>query len=535
MSAEPAAARFAADATARFATAPVVSIAAAFGVVLFLPAFSESYGYFLDELYYLACARHLAPGYVDHPPLAPLILRAVTAVLGDSIPALRLLPALAGGAVILLTGSMAQRMGGGARAQTLAVLCVAFAPIPAVVFSFFSMNAFEVLIWTAIAWLLVELCRSGEVRLWLPIGVLLGVGFENKHTIALIAGGVAVATLATPLRRHLAGRWPWLGALAAIALALPNIGWQIANGWPSLEFYENLERESNIWTSPPDILVDQILVMSPATAPVWIAGAVTLFSSRARRYRPLGWLFLTLLVTFVFSGLSRPDRIAGAYPVAFAAGGIAWERLAARRRLVWTRIALPAGVVGMGALFAPVLFAFPPEIMERHPVARSDNESRREVGSNRIPINFAHRMGWEEMVAEVARVHAQLTPQEQRAAVLLADDFGTAGALELFGPRYGLPGVYSPHNSYTAWGPGPDANPPVVIGIGIDEAWLERAFQSVEVVAFTDCAYCMGWRKHVPIQLARSPRRPLGELWPELRRIGLPGRKLRLLASGATE
>ena len=513
----------------RFAAAVIVPIAGVLFLVEFLPAFGDTYGYFLDEFYYLACAKRLAFGYVDHPPLAPLLLRVNVALLGDSLPALRLLPALAGALTVFLTGWMAHRMGGGRVAQTIAALSLVVSPLPLILFGFFSMNCFEILLWSTACWMLVEIGRSGDQRLWVPLGIVLGLALVNKHTAGLLVAGVAVATLVTPLRRHALGGWLWLGALIGVLIVLPNVVWQAVNGWPSLEFYRNLDRESNIPIGPLAVLAEQIATWNPGTFPVWLSGAIFFFSARGQHYRALGWLFLTLLAIAVVLGRSRPDRIMGVYPVLFAAGGVLLEAASRRERWRWVQYAVPGLLLVSGILWAPLLLPFSPEHMARHPLASGTNDTRREVDPAPIPIWFSHRMGSEGFVKEVAGVFEGLSQAERRHAIILAGDFAHAGAIEHFGPRHSLPRVLSPHNSYYLWKPEPGLSPSLVIAIGLDEGLLRREFREVEAAAFYRCTYCMGWRDNLPIYVARSPRRPLLELWPELKRFGLPTRKLILL------
>ena len=513
----------------RFAAAVVVPIAGVLFLVEFLPAFGDTYGYFLDEFYYLACAKRLAFGYVDHPPLAPLVLRVNVELLGDSLPALRLLPALAGALTVVLTGWMAHRMGGGRVAQTIAALSLVVSPLPLILFGFFSMNCFEILLWSTACWVLVEIGRAGDPRLWVTLGIVLGLALVNKHTAGLLVVGVAVATLATPLRRHALGGWLWLGALVAALIVLPNIVWQAANDWPSLEFYRNLDRESNIPIGPLAVLGEQIATWNPGTLPVWLAGSIFFFSARGQRYRALGWLFLTLLAIVVVLGKSRPDRIMGVYPVLFAAGGVLLEGVSRRERRRWVQYAVPGLLLVTGILGAPLLLPFSPELMARHPLAAGTNDARREVDPAPIPIWFSHRMGSEGFVNEVAAVFEGLSPAERRDAIVLSGDFAHAGAIEHLGPRHSLPRVFSPHNSYYLWKPEPGLSPSLVIAIGLDEGLLRKEFGEVELAALYRCAYCMGWRDDLPIYVARSPRRPLLELWPGLKRFGLPTRKLILL------
>ena len=184
------------------------------------------YGYFRDELYYLACARHLDFGYVDQPPLSILLLRLSGALFGDSLFAIRVLPALAGAATVALTALIARELGGRVWAIALACAATLCALFYLAVGSFFSMNAFEPLFWMGCVYLLVRIINGGAPTLWLWFGALLGLGIENKHSTVFFAAGVFIALLLTPERRHFAQKWIWLGGLLAFAIALPNIVWE---------------------------------------------------------------------------------------------------------------------------------------------------------------------------------------------------------------------------------------------------------------------------------------------------------------------
>ena len=280
-----------------------VALAAGFALLLVLASAFGPYGWFIDELYYIACARRLAWGYVDHPPLSIAILALTRGLAGDAMWAVRLPPALAAGATALVAALLARRLGGGAPAQSLAALCVCASPAAMVLGSFFSMNAFELLLWPAAALLLVEILESDRVRLWLPFGLLMGFGLMNKHTTVLFLAAVGASLLLVPARRHLLTPWPWVGALLALAVVAPNLAWQHANGWPSLEFYRNAQRYKNIPTPPLKVLGNQVLFAGPGSLPVWLAGLVFLLrGGAARRVRLLGYAFLLLLGLMLVSG-----------------------------------------------------------------------------------------------------------------------------------------------------------------------------------------------------------------------------------------
>lgn len=471
----------------------------------------------------------MAFGYVDHPPLAPVVLALDRWLLGDSLPAIRLLPALCGAATALAAAWMAQRLGAAGFGQILAALCVCVAPVYLGVFSIFSTNCFEVLFWSLTLVLLLELSRSGDARLWWPIGALLGLAVSSKHTSVLLVAAIALAVPITPLRRHLLGRSLWVGAGLALLIVLPNLVWQIQHDWASLEFYRNVDREANVATSALGVLDEQIGSFNPATFPVWASGLFyLLLAARGRPYRLVGWIAVILFAALLLGGRSRPDRIMGIYPVLFAAGAVQLERWFERPRLRWLRYALPACLLAIGIGVAPLLVpVLRPELASRLTRALGEeNEIQREVGSALLLLPLAHRMGARELAEDVARACARLDASQRQRAAIVAVDYSAAGALEQLGE--GLPPVYSPHVTHYLWGP-PPPDRDVIIAVGYEPEQLAPHFERVSVLARSRCPYCMGWRRDVPIALATRPRRPLARSWPELRHYGYSPRKLHLL------
>src|SRR6184192_977159 len=321
------------------------------------------YGYFRDELYYIACGRHLAFGYVDQPPLSILLLRLSQVLLGDSLFAIRLLPALAGAATIALTGVIARELGGRAWAIALACAGSLCALFNLAVGNFFSMNAFEPLFWMGAVYLFVRIINGGAQTLWLWFGALLGLSLENKHSTAFFAVGIFVALLLTPERRHFAGKWIWFGGLIVFAIALPNVLWQLQNHWPTYELLSNIAHsDKNVALSPAQFIVQQVVFMNPATLPLWLAGLCWVFGSReGRRYIALGVIYLVMLAEFIILH-GKSYYLAPAYPMLLAAGGVALERVFANR-LKWFKPVLLVVIVLTGALFAPLdIPILPPEI-----------------------------------------------------------------------------------------------------------------------------------------------------------------------------
>jgi 4-amino-4-deoxy-L-arabinose transferase-like glycosyltransferase len=280
------------------------------------------YGYFRDELYYIACSRHLAFGYVDQSPLSILLLHLSQVLLGNSLFAIRLLPALAGAATVAITGLIACELGGRGWAIALACAGSVCALFNLAVGNFFSMNAFEPLFWMGCVYLLIRIINRGSPTLWLWFGAVLGLGLENKHSTAFFAAGVFVALLLTPERRHFAQKWIWFGGLIAFVTALPNVLWQVRHYWPTYELLSNIARsDKNVALSPAQFIVQQIVFMNPGTLPLWLSGLIWVFSSReGRRYMALGIIYLVMLAEFIILH-GKSYYLAPAYPMLFAAGG----------------------------------------------------------------------------------------------------------------------------------------------------------------------------------------------------------------------
>lgn len=472
------------------------------------------YGYFIDELYYIACARRLDFGFVDHPPLAPAILRLTLALFGDSLVALRLPSAVAGALTALLTGWLAARLGAGRFGQGLAAICAVVPPMFLVLFNFFSMNSIEILLWTAMLVVAILMVERNEPQLWVVFGALAGVALENKHTVVVLAIGIVVGLALTAERRLLYTRWLFVGGIVAFILFLPNLLWQIEHGFPSLEFYRNATLFKNRPLPPLQVVWNQILFMSPFTFPVWAAGLY--FCLRRRpSLRFVALAYLLLLGSLVVSQSSRPDRVAGLYPALFACGAVQLEKVfRSLRARALVLGAVLAGSAVLGAVSLPIL---PPETAARYlGLLGIDTQVERGAGKRaELPQWLADRFGWEELVDQIAGIYDSLSEDERARAVILAPSYGHAGALELFG-RGRLPPVMSPHNTYHLWGRGDVRllEGGVLISIGYDADDIGTMYESIEQVGVYDCDYCMTWRDEMPIFIARGLKLTPAELGP---------------------
>jgi hypothetical protein len=488
------------------------------------------YGYFRDELYYLACAGHPAWGYVDQPPLSIWLLALWKLAAGTSLFALRLLPALAGTAVVLLTARLARELGGGSFAQSVAALAATVSLIGLAFGSYYSMNVFDLLLWAAAFLVLARLLRRGEPHCWLWLGGVLGLGMLNKAGALWLAIGIAVAIVASGQRRWLATRWPYLGAAIAGLLALPFLLWNATHDWAHLEFIERALATKYSGLSSLRFLSDQLLIHNPMAVPLWAAGLLALlFAPRLRSFRPLAWVVLAVAAILVINGRSKAEYLASAFSILLAAGGVAWEGWTASagsgegrgRRLSWggaVRGVLVASLV-LGAALAPLtLPILPVESYLAYARALGIEPSTSEGKElAELPQHYADHFGWPEKAAAVARVFRALPAAEQAGVILFTTNYGRAGAIDFFGAELGLPKATCGHNNYWLWGPPAQAQNPVVILLGGEREDHQQVFDRVELAGVATCEYCMPYERDVPIFVARGPRVSIREIWPRLK------------------
>lgn len=483
-------------------------------------ALASRYGYFRDELYFLDCGRHLDWGYVDHAPMVALMAR-LALLLGGSLPAVRLMPALAGAGLVAITMLIAWRLGGDRFAQGLAGLAVAVAPVFLAGASLMTMNIVEPLFWMGAAYVLVRILDGGDPRAWLAFGAVLGLGLMNKHSTAFFGTAIGAGILLTPARRHLAKPWIWLGALVALVVFSPNLIWQVAHDFPTLEALRNVARTGkNVVLGPKDFVAQQILLMHPVLLPLWLAGLAWLFVARGARYRALAVAFAFFFV-MLFAMKAKNYYLAPFYPVLFAAGAVAVSEALARSHWttarLWPKAVLVTIVVAAGAALAPVVLPIlPPERYGAYTAAIGITPPKTEVAQHGVlPQHLGDQFGWPELAQEVARIYQALPPQERAKAAIFANNYGEAGALHMFGPALGLPTTVSGHQNHFYWGP-QGATGEVLIVLQDDREDLEKLCASVEEAGVHHHPWGME-EENGPIFVCRGLKTPLPELWPRLK------------------
>jgi len=477
------------------------------------------YGYFRDELYFLDCARHLDWGYVDHAPLVALYAK-ISLLLGGSLPAVRILPMLAGAATVALTVLIARELGGGRFAQAVAGLCIVVAPVVLISSGLLSMNVFEPLFWMGCALLLARIVRTGNSHLWLWVGAVAGLGLENKHSMLLFGFAMAVAIVLTPLRRELLRGWIWLGAGIAMLIFLPNVLWQAVHHFPTIADLANVRATGkNVVLSPVQFIGQQLLIMHPVTAPIWIWGLASLLAGRQSRFRVLGLTYLVLLALMV-GAHAKNYYLAPAYPMLMAAGGAVIERALAGWRITraaaWARAVTLAFVGLAGAVLAPVFVPWlAPANLNRYQAALGMGMPKTEVQHvGPLPQYFGDQFGWPELVQQIADIYHSLPAEERTRTGIFASNYGEAGAVNLLGPDLGLPEVLCAHQTYSLWGPrGFDGDQ--LIWLQWNPEDIEESCRSVERVGEHHHPWGMA-EENRPIYLCRGLRAPLAELWPRL-------------------
>jgi hypothetical protein len=472
-------------------------------------ATSGRYGWFRDELYFIACGHHLAWGYVDQPPGVAVMARLFS--VGHSLYFFRLPAALAHAALAWMAALAARRMGGAWLAQTLAALATAVAPILLVFGHIMTMNAFEPLAWLGAALVVLAIIDGADPRWWLAGGAIIGVGLLDKHSVALFAFALVVGLALTPARRVLWSRWFAAAMALAALMVLPHVVWQVRHGWPMLELLRHGQEYKNQPVSVREFLVAQIMLNHPLTAPLWILGLWR--SVRDARLRPLGVAALVLLA-MMLAMHAKIYYAAPLYPLLFAAGGAAVEPLLARAWMRATAIALlAAGGAAMVPLWLPILPV--PALLRYQAALRFEPPHTERLEYRPLSQLFADEHGWPELEAAVARVYQALPAGERAHASIYARNYGDAGAIDFFGVRDGLPPATSGHNSYYTWGP-PRGEPLIAVG-GTTETYRDDFTDIVEVARLPPNPWVMPYEDQLRIFLVRGAKQPIDKIWPGAR------------------
>ena len=520
----------------RPARIPLIAALATFGLHL---VGNPHYGYFRDELYLIVCGRHPDWGYVDQPPLTPL-LAAGSQILGHSLVLLRAIPALfAAGAVYVACLLAAEFISGATTAtsspfpegtkrevenskvfaQVLAALAVFFSVVLMNFGMKVSPDVVGLWLWPLAALYTLRLTRGADPRGWLVVGAAIGVSIESKYTVIFFALALLAGLLLTRERSILFSRWFLAGCGLCGLIALPNFLWQVHYGFPTLEFLRNAAHGKNMIVGPGLYLFQQLIINNLLISFVWLAGLVWLLWNARVRFLALTYI---ILIGFMIALHGKHYYPGDAYPYLMAAGGVAIAALTSRRKALQPVVI--AAVVVLGLIFVPLGMPILPEEQAAaytNWLFRTLHLSRQAVATEHhqlptLPSDWADMHGWPELAATVAKVYDSLPPTERAQTAIAADNYGEAAAIDFFGGRYGLPPAISGHNQYFLWGThGYNGN--VVIDVGGDCGARDHLFQSSERAATFTSPWIQPFENNLPIMVCRGIQEPLAELWPKLK------------------
>jgi Dolichyl-phosphate-mannose-protein mannosyltransferase len=471
-------------------------------------AVSARYGYHRDELYFLAAGRHPAFGYVDQPPLTPLLARAGAVLTGNTLVGLRVLPALALAVLVLLTAAMSRQLGAGRPGQVLAALAAASCAEYLGAMHELTTTTPDFVCWAVTLLLVMRLLASRDPRWWLAIGAAAGIASEVKWNIGFLAVAIMAGMLAVPAARPLLrSRFLLVACLLAAAVAAPDIVWQAMHGWPALPVFRALQRDA--WHNRAVYWPAQILYTGPVLVPLWAGGLLwSLRSAAARTFRPVA-LACTIVIAAQFVLGGKPYYAGAAYTFLLAAGCAALTRRLTQRgqRAAWlTPVAVRSTAILVAAAVAlpVVLPVLPARVLHTVPLQK-------------INYDLGETVSWPGQVALVARQYRALPRQQRRRTGILAGNYGEAGAIDRYGPGLGLPPAYSGANNFWLWGPPPAADT-AVLAINVDPALLRREFRQVRRVAtFWNGLGVSDDEQGAPVFLATGLRSPWARCWAAFR------------------
>ena len=494
---------------------PLIAAIVTFGLHL---VGNPHYGYFRDELYLIICGQHPQWGYVDQPPLVPL-LAAGTQMFGHSLVLLRAVPAFFAAAGVYVTCLLAAELGGGAFAQVLAALVVFLTPVLMNFGMKVSPDTPGLWLWPLAALYTLRLAKGADPRWWLAVGAAVGVCLQSKYTVVFFLTALLLGLLFTPERRILFSRWFLAGCGVCGLIALPNFLWQAHYGFPMLELLRAGQHGKNVIVGPMQYMLQQLLITNVFLSLVWIIGLGWLLWNVRLRF--LAYTYVILMV-FMMVLHGKHYYPADVYPLLMAAGGVAIEAWTNRWKML--RPVVAAAVIFLGLVFVP--FALP--ILPEEQVVSYTNWllgvlhiSRQTVATEHgrhaeLPQDWADMHGWPELAATVASVYQSLPPGDRAQAAIVAGNYGEAAAIDFFGRQYGLPPALSGHNQYYLWGThGYSGN--VIIDVAGDCGAREHLFQSSQLGATFSSRWVMPYENDIPIMVCRGINKPLAELWPGIK------------------
>ncbi|MGA7838657.1 MAG: glycosyltransferase family 39 protein [Ignavibacteriaceae bacterium] len=478
-----------------------------------------AYGFFRDEFYFISCSNHLAWGYVDQPPFSVLMLAISRFFLGDSLVAIRFLPALVGGLTVFTTGKIAKELGGGFFAQVSAAMCMIIAPIYLAFDSTFSLNTFDVFFWILSVYILTLIINQGKKNLWYLLGITIGLGLMNKISLLWLCAGLFIGLLSTKNRKVLLTKEPWIAFLISGLIFLPYVIWQYVNDFPTIEFMRNALENKYVLQSPVDFFKSVFLMVNPITLPIWILGFYyLLFNKNEKRYRILAIIFSVVLIILLVNPSSKSSYLAVAFPILFAGGGVFFEKFFEKKNIFWPKpvyILLLALGIWLAPLVTPILPVESYISFAKSIGIKPSTSEKKKLGE--LPQFYADMFGWQQMFGTIKKVYEKLTPEEKQNCVIFCGNYGEAGSINFYGKKYDLAPAISGHNNFYLWGP-VRKNAQIVIVLGSTEKSLSSIFEEViRADTLRLSKYAMPYENNQPVWICKQPKKSVDEIWPTLK------------------
>lgn len=479
----------------------------------------EGYGIFRDELYYLSCASRPALGYVDQPPLSIWFLGLYRGVFGDSLFAIRMVPTIIGALTVWITGRITQKMGGGRMALFISLTAVLLAPIYLGMNSYYSMNSFDIFLWALTFYFMVRLSEEYSIKLWVILGMVLGLGLMNKISFLWLGFGIFHSYMIITRGKIFLKKGIWLTALISGALFLPFIIWNLQHDMAHWEFLKNARAIKYAGITRMDFIKDIFLILNPLSTLIWIPGCLWFFFKRQKReIRIIGLTVIFVITILLINGKSKAEYVAAAMIPLFAAGGLFYEQLSRpvlKQMLAW---GVGASVFISGIILAPIaLPILPVERFISYSQAlgvSSPSPEGKQLAS--LPQFYADMHGWEQMAENVSKVYLTIPEAEREKTIVWGDNYGRAGAMEYYSDQYPLPRAVSPHNSFWMWGYGDEEIKHVII-IGGNEEDHKKSFNTVNAVLIHEAKYAIPYENNLTIYLCSDPKVTIKDIWEKLK------------------
>jgi hypothetical protein len=473
-----------------------------------------AYGFFRDELYYLACANRIQLGYVDQPPLSIYLLAVWKSLFGDAMFVIRIVPAIISSATVFMIGLFTMRLGGGKTAIIISTITYMLTPIFLGMSTIYSMNVFDFFFWITSAYVFLRIIQNGYSKLWIVLGIVLGLGLLNKTSVLWLGAGIFAGMIFTPLRKDLKTKYPYIAALIALLIFSPFIIWNLTHDLAHLEFMRNAASRKYGGLTSISFILDQILILNPLTILIWLPGIIIYFFKKDfKQYRALGFIWLTTFAILIINIHSKGEYVAAAYQVLFAGGAVMLERWASVVNRGWLIYAVAVPVIIIALFLAPLARPLVPakSFKDYSAMIGIDHPNNEGHQVEDLPQFYADIFGWEELAKNVSTVYLTLPEEERKNTIVYCSNYGKAGAIEYYSKKYPLPKVVCPHNSYWYWWD-EAGTPATIIIIGGDIEDHLTSLDEVEAAGVHKAKYAIPYENNLTIFIGRGFKRSIWEI-----------------------